>query len=178
MMRWLPFAILAVLGIVAQTTIVPHLRIQHWIGPDWMFILAVYYALWGPWPDAAVAAWILGLIVDLFTAPSGGRIGLHALLYGAAAWGSIRARQVIVRDHPVAQFLITLVFALLIQVAVYLYQRWSASGPAAPGALGAALVSALYTAVCAPPLLWVLNRFGRLTGLRSETRPWTRRRSA
>src|SRR5690606_6372078 len=144
----------------------PYLRIQHWIGPDWMLILAVYYALWGPWPEAAIAGWILGLIVDLFTAPAGGRIGLHALLYGASAWGVIRARQVVVRNHPVAQFLITLVFALLIQAAVYFHQRWSSPGAPPPGALGAAMASALYTAVCAPPLLWVLNRLGRLTSLR------------
>jgi rod shape-determining protein MreD len=180
-MKWLPFALLAVVGIVCQTTLVPLIRLD-WIesgriGPDWMFILAVYYALWGPWPDAAIAAWILGFVLNLFTLPTGSRVGLHAFCYGAAAWGIIRVRQVVIRSHPVAQFLIALVFALGIEIAVLLYRRWSMSGPGPYGAWSAAVLSAVYTGICAPPLLWVLARLGRLTGLRPEARPKQRGRT-
>lgn len=181
-MRWLPFAILALVGIVCQTTLVPLIRLDWFepdrIGPDLMFILAMYYALWGPWPEAAIGAWILGLVVPLFTLQAGSRIGLHAFCYGAAAWGIIRVRQVVIRSHPVAQFLIALVFALGIEVAVLLYRRWSAVQAGPVGAWRAAVMSAMYTAICAPPLLWALARLWRLTGLRAEARPGARRRKS
>ena len=55
-MKWLPFGILACITIICQTTFVPSMAIHH-IWPDWMFVLDVHYALWGPWPEAAIAAW-------------------------------------------------------------------------------------------------------------------------
>ena len=71
-MRWFSFAILAVIALVLQTTVVPRMGIQFTrpdlvqsIRPDLVFILAVHYALWGPWPDAAIGAWILGFIASL-----------------------------------------------------------------------------------------------------------------
>ncbi len=174
-MRWPAFAVLALVGIVCQTTIVFYMRVDG-VGPDWMFVLAVYYALWGPWPEAAIGAWILGLVLDLFTLPTGGRIGLHAFCYGAAAWAIIRIRQAVVRTHWMAQLLITLVFALGMEAAVRLYQRWLTPGISLWEASGEALLSAAYTALCALPLLWGLMRLGRLTGLRVETTAWARRR--
>jgi rod shape-determining protein MreD len=175
-MRWLPFAILAGVGIVCQTTAVQYMR---WpgIGPDLMFILAVHYALWGPWPEAAIAGWILGFILDLFTLASGGRIGLHAFCYGAAAWGIIRVRQVVVRNHWMAQMLITLLFALGVEVAVLFYHHWSAPPISLRGGWGEAILRAVYTAVLAPVLLWGLMRLGRFTGLRAEARSRARRRA-
>ena len=180
-MKWFPFAILAVIGIVCQTTLVPLIRLDWFesgrIGPDWMFILAVYYALWGPWPDAAMAAWILGFVLDLFTLQTGGRVGLHAFCYGAAAWGSIRVRHVVIRSHPIAQFLIALVFATGIEVATLLYRCWSVPGPGPYVAWHAGLLSAVYTSICTPPLLWILTRLTWLTGLRPESRPIRHRRT-
>lgn len=170
-MKWLPFAILAVVGIVCQTTLVPLMRIRGDIGPDWMFILAVYYALWGPWPEAAVAAWILGVVTDLHsTSMPGGRIGLHAFCYGAAAWGIIRTRQAVMRGHWLAQVFITLIFALGVEVAVRLYQHWAAALPGIGGASWSAILSAAYTAACAPILLAGLMRLRRLTGMKIESR--------
>jgi rod shape-determining protein MreD len=179
-MKWLPFAILAVAGIVCQTTIVPHMRVRWFgpeIGPDWMFILAVFYALWGPWPEAAIAAWILGVVTDLESAGmAGSRIGLHAFCYGAAAWGIIRTRQAVMRGHWLAQVFITLVFALGVEAAVRLYQHWSAPAMGLGDAGWGAMLSAAYTAAWAPILLWALMRLGRLAGLKVETQSWKRRR--
>ena len=56
-MKWISFAILAVLTSVLQTTLVAHTLAIGEIRPDWMFILAVHYALHGKWPDVAIAAW-------------------------------------------------------------------------------------------------------------------------
>lgn len=175
-MKWLPFGILAVVGIVCQTTIVPYLRVRG-VGPDWMFVLAVYYALWGPWPEAAIGAWILGVVTDLeSTGMAGSRIGLHAFCYGAAAWGIIRTRQAVMRGHWLAQVFIALVFGLGVEVVVRLYQHWSAPQLSLAEAGWGAILSAVYTAACAPFLLWGLTRLSRLTGLKVDRQPWRRRR--
>ena len=166
-MRWVPFAILSILTIVLQTTLVQKMAIQS-IWPDWMFVLAVHYALWGPWPEAVIAAWILGLLVDL---QSVDRIGLHAFAYGAAAWAIMRLRLVVFRDHPLTQITLTLTFALGIQLTVGLYRRWGlGTEPSVTSLWWPALFTAVYTAACAPYLHWLLIRLDRWTGLRSSRR--------
>jgi len=168
-MKWLPFAILAVIAIVCQTTVVQAMAVRS-VWPEWTFILAVHYALWGAWPDAAIAAWLLGLIVDLQTAPPD-PIGLHAFCYGAAAWAILRVRQVVFRDHPVTHVVVTLVFTLAIQVLIGIYHGWKRSGSAGSEGLWlTALFIAIYTAVWAPFLHWPLIRIGRWTGLRTVRR--------
>ncbi len=166
-MKWLPFGILALIAIVCQTTIVQATAIRS-IWPEWVFILAVHYALWGPWPDAAIAAWLLGLIVDLQSADP---VGLHAFCYGAAAWVILRVRQVVFRDHPVTHLVVTLVFAFAVQLLIALYYWWRLSGAAGSEALwSSALCIAVYTALWAPLLHWPLIRIGRWTGLRTARR--------
>ena len=133
------------------------------IWPEWTFILVVHYALWGPWPDAAIAAWLLGLIVDFQSADP---IGLHAFSYGAAAWAILRIRQVVFRDHPVTHVTVTLVFTFGVQLLIAAYRWWSLSGPSAGAGLWlSAVLIALYTALWAPILHWPLIRLGKWTGL-------------
>lgn len=175
-MRWFPFILLAIAGIVCQTTVVPYIRLPGF-GPDVMFILAVYYALWGPWPDAALAGLALGFVVDLFTIGHPGRIGLHAFFFGAASWGIIQVRQTLVRTHPMAQVLITLGFAVVVELSVALYHRWAGPNHGASVGVGWALLSALYTAALSPILLWALSRLNKLTGLRTDSAPWTKWRN-
>jgi len=160
-MKWVPFGILAGLTIVLQTSATPYVEVQS-IRPDLMLILAVHYALWGPWPDAAIAAWILGLVVDL---QSLDRIGIHALSFGLAAWAIMRVRMVVFRDHAATQIVITLLFTILIQVGVALYRRWGAP-PQGGAILWPALLTGLYTAMCAPYVHWLLIRMSRWTGLK------------
>lgn len=161
-MKWISFAILAGLAIVLQTSATPFLEIQS-IRPDLMFILAVHYALWGPWPEAALAAWMLGLLADL---QSLDRIGIHAFCFGLAAWAIIRIRQVVFRDHAATQIAITFLFTVLIQLAVAFYRRWGA-GESHAAILWPAVLTGIYTAACAPYLHWVLIRLSRWTGLRA-----------
>jgi len=161
-MKWTSFAILAGVAVVLQTSATPFIAIQS-IRPDLLFVLAAHYALWGPWPDAAIAAWILGLAADL---QSVDRIGAHAFCFGLAAWAIMRLRQIVFRDHAATQIVITLTFTVLIQVAVALYRRWGATGEP-PVILWPALLTGAYTAVCAPYLHWLLIRLSRWTGLRA-----------
>jgi rod shape-determining protein MreD len=161
-MKWASFAILAGLAVVVQTAAVPRVEIQS-VRPDIMFILAAHYALWGPWPDAAIAAWILGLAADLQSAD---RIGLHAMCFGLAAWGIMRIRQIVFRDHAATQIVVTLVFTILTQLIIQLYRRWGAAGPR-DGMFWSAVLTGVYTAIFAPYLHWFLIRLGRWTGLRA-----------
>lgn len=162
-MKWVSFGILAGVTIVLQTSATRYVEIQS-IRPDLMFILAAHYALWGPWPEAAIAAWILGLLVDL---QSLDRLGLHAFSFGLAAWAIVRIRQIVFRDHAATQIAITLLFTFLIQLGVALYRRWGIDNPTSGGILWPALLTGLYTAICAPYLHWLLIRLGRWTGLKA-----------
>ena len=162
-MKWLPFTILAVIVVVFQTTLVPQALAIRSVWPEWTFILAVHYALWGPWPEAAIAAWLLGLSVDLFTADGA---PVHAFGYGAAAWAIIRVRQVLFRDHPLTYMVVTFAFAIGVQLLVGFYRAWRFAGPDEGGGIwGPALAVAVYTALWALPFQWVLLRMRRWTGL-------------
>lgn len=160
-MRWFSFAILAVVTLVLQTAVVPRLEIQS-VRPDLVFILAVHYALWGPWPQAAIAGWILGLLAGLQSAD---RIGVQAFCFGLAAWAIIKIRQVVFRDHAITQLLITFVFTVLVQMMIGLYRRWGVP-LVEGGVLWPTILTGVYTAACAPYLHWLLIRLGRWTGLR------------
>lgn len=137
-----------------------------------MFVLAVFYALLAPWPDACIAAWVLGMLVDL--ASANGRIGLFAFGYGATALLILQVREVLFPEHWLSHALLTLVGGLLLQVAIATYRSLADTAPA--GSIwGYALLTCLYTVVPWAPLFHgVLSRLWRVTGLRHMP---TRRRS-
>lgn len=170
-MKWTAFVILAIITLICQTTVVPVMAIQS-IRPNWMFVLAAFYGLWGPWPDAAIAAWLLGLGVDLQTVGSGGgHIGLYAMCFGAAAWAMIRIRSAFFREHAVTQFVMTLLFALAVELIVGAF-RYGSLRSARPEieVWWPAFFTALYTAAWAPYLHWGLLRLHRWTGLKPAHR--------
>lgn len=168
-MRWLTFTILAVIMLVLQTAAAPHLALAG-VQPDWMFILATFYALLGPWPDVGIAAWTLGLLVDLQTAGGAGRgqIGLAAFAYGGAVWLVHLFRELVFREHWLAHLVTTLIGALLVQSVVAVYRTVTAPpGPGpATGYWSFAFWTALYTAFWSPYFHFVLIRLGRAMGLR------------
>jgi rod shape-determining protein MreD len=135
-----------------------------------MLILAVYYALWAPWPDGALAGLALGFVVDLFSLSDPGRIGLHAFCFGAASWGIIKIRTMLVRSHPIAQVLLTMVFGAAVHMAVALYYRWAGPDRPLAASLGLALLTAAYTAILAPLLLWLLVKLHWVTGVKVGAR--------
>jgi rod shape-determining protein MreD len=169
-MKWVPFAILAIVTIVLQTTIVNQVLDIGDVYPDWMFILAVHYALHGTWPDAAIAAWILGLLVDLQSVDPTrtGTIGLFAFCYGLAACVILRVRRALFREHFVTHIVVTFVMTFCVQFVVWMYFAWRADTKSAgdiASALTMSLLTAAYTGFCAPYLHWVLLRMRRWTGL-------------
>ncbi len=162
-MRWPSFLVVAVLGIALQTVVAPCLEINH-IRPDWMFVVAVHYALQAPWADGLIAAWLLGLLVDLSTQE---RLGLFAFSYGLAALGIVQIRDLVFRDHPFTHVAVTLLFGGVVQTVVGIYRLVVHGSPTSYGASIAwdGVFTALYTAAWAPYMHWSLLKCRKFLGL-------------
>lgn len=167
MMKWPAFVILALIALVLQTTVAPRLALRG-VMPDLVFILIVHYAMWGPWPEVGIAAWIAGLAVSTQTQDAP---GVHSLAYGAAAWAIVRVRQAVFRDHVATQMVLTFVTAAGVALVLQLHRQWSSSMALGWGEVASATVlTAIYSALVAPYVHWLLNRLGRVTNLRPAKR--------
>jgi rod shape-determining protein MreD len=173
-MRWIGFILLIALAAVIQTTVVSWIRI-HRIGPDLLFLVAVYYLLQAPPAEALLAAWAAGLTLDLF---SDVRVGTFALSFGLVGLAVIRIREMLFKDHPLTQLVVALVGCGLSQIlarAITALLEPSLQWGLADVLLGA-LYTALYTAILAPYGLWLLDRFRGPLGLKPADRLRRRRR--
>ena len=161
-MRWVGFAIVAVAGIVLQTTLAPLFAVGG-VRPDWVLVLVVFFAMHGKGLDAVLAGWVLGLLADFQTAE---KFGLLSLAYGLTALVVYLLRDLVFRRHPLAHFAVTLLAGLLLQAVMFGYVAVRHRGAIAgwtdcvTGGL-----SALYTALWAPPLHALLLRAARWLGL-------------
>lgn len=173
-MRWMALLAVLLVAAVLQSTAVAWIRI-HRIGPDLLFIVAVYYALHAGPADGLLAAWAAGLTTDLF---SDVRMGTFAFAFGLVGLLVVRFRELVFRDHPVTQVLITAVGCGMAQVLAQTVTI--ALQPALQPDLWkvflTALYTAVYTAVLAPYLLWLLGRVRGLLGLRPPGRLRLRQR--
>jgi rod shape-determining protein MreD len=160
--RWWPFIILALVFLVCQTTFVWRMRIEGY-EPNWMLILMIHYALWAPWPDAGLCAWVIGMLVDLQTHST--PLGPHSLCFGLVAWILAQFRNVLFRDHPLTHIFITFVFAFAVQFLLQLYWAWKVPELSRPEIAEAALYYSLYTAAWSPVILGVLIKLQGWTGL-------------
>jgi rod shape-determining protein MreD len=173
-MRWIGFIILIVLAAVIQSTVLSWIRI-HRIGPDLLFLVAVYYLLQASPAEALLAAWAAGLTLDLF---SDVRVGTFALSFGLVGLAVIRMREMLFKDHPLTQLVVVLIGCELSQVlarAINALLEPSLQWGLADVLLGA-LYTALYTAILAPYVLWLLDRFRGPLGLKPADRLRRRRR--
>jgi rod shape-determining protein MreD len=178
-MGWIAFAILAALGIVLQTSVVPHLDIRG-VYPDLLLVIAIFYILCAPRLDACIAAWFLGLATDL---ASHGNVGPMAFAYGAMALLLVRLREFLVRDHPLTHLFLSLLMAWVVQVWAHTYDaicyapggRWFSGSM-----LVDSLSAAAYTAAVAPYVIWLLIQsrswLGMQAGFRHLRPPRSRRR--
>ena len=67
--------------IVAQTSVAWRLQLGS-VRPEWVIILTVFYVTHAVASDALIAAWTIGLVLDLC---SDARLGLFALSFGLTA---------------------------------------------------------------------------------------------
>ncbi|MDP7637511.1 MAG: rod shape-determining protein MreD [Phycisphaerae bacterium] len=168
-MRWVGFAILVYVTLLVQTTVAAILFRLELLGPivpDLAAIVAVFIALSARrGPDAMIAAWILGLGMDLMICGGGGAqtaVGPMAIAYALSAALVYRVREAFFYDRPLAQVLLTVLFCLAAHLGWVTLQTllgftWSGYGSWLLKAVGISL----YTAVLAPFVCLGLKRCGR-----------------
>jgi len=165
-MRWIPFIILiyvTVLVQVAMGALPVQFSITGNIAPDITAIVAVFIALSVRDPrDAMMAAWSLGLAMDLMLCGMGGAVtavGPMAIAYTLAAGVIYRVREAFFRERVLARALLTLVFCLIVHCLWVTMQTllgfaWSAWWSAIMKAIGISI----YTAIIAPLVCMGLQR--------------------
>jgi len=173
-MRWVPFVILVYLVIVVQTTLgrlltFPNTAIGP-VGPDLAAIVAVFLALrLRDGVELGLAAWVLGLAVDLTSGVGsefGGAVGPMALAYALAAVVIFRMREAMFRERPVVQVLLALIFCLLahgtwVSIQTVALGSGQRSWARYWGTLKQAGALAVYTAALTPIGCWALGKFAR-----------------
>ena len=165
-MRWIPFVILiyvAVLVQVASGALPIQFILTGNIAPDIPAIIAVFFALSLRDPrDAMMAAWSLGLAMDLRLCGMGGAVtavGPMAIAYTLGAGVIFRVREAFFRERALARALLTLLFCIIVHsmwvtMQTILGFAWSAWWPAIARAIGISI----YTALIAPLVCVVLQR--------------------
>ncbi len=164
-MRWVYFIILAVLAVIAQTTVVQVIWLRTrvgYIGPEVLASVAVFAALHARTrTDAALAGWVCGFALDLTLTGPG--MGVMSLLYMAAAVGVHHLREVTFRERAVTQIILALLFCLFAYGLLTAYDLLT-------GALGGQSVFgraiqcaglAAYTAMVTPLVCRLLRPLGR-----------------
>jgi rod shape-determining protein MreD len=176
-MRWLSFFIFAWIVGGVQLGAGAFLKIhgaELWL----MLIAAVFISGNAPREAGLLGAFLLGLFQDLLTLQPP---GLFALSYGLTAVMVMNSRQAAYSDHPLTHFVLTLGGGLMTAVILYIHAKIRPPEPmvAAEGTLSPSgielwplILSALYTAILAVPLLWLLRRTRPLFGFRAARQRW------
>jgi rod shape-determining protein MreD len=172
-MRWVGFAILVYLLMLLQTTVGKLLTFPTEslgvIGPDFSAIAAVFLALRvRERNDVMIAAWFLGLAVDLGSAGGAGGptvVGPMSLAYVLAVAAVFRMREAFFRDHIPSQVILSLVFCVLAHGAWVTGQSLLVRADATWSGYGDMLLQAAglscYTAVLMPVAYRLLVRCER-----------------
>lgn len=173
-MRWLGFAICAVIGLTLQTTVAPRLEIGD-LRPNWLLCLAVFFVLHARTMDALIGAWVLGAAADVMSIE---RFGLLSGSYAVCTMLIYSVRAYVFRDNPLTHFAATFVAAIgvgLLETAYRLVLGRGALG-GFTGALGGIVLGAAYTAAWAPPLHYVLLKIPDVLGILRPQRSYRGRR--
>ena len=172
-MRWILLGIFAWVLVLIQTTLVQAVTIEtDWIGtigPDLLAPLAVFIALYGRHStDVVIAACGLGFALDLGAGGASGSltvIGPMAIGYTLASWGLLATRDALFSKRIGTRVLLTFLFCLVAHPIWVTCQFVVAHGAGTWGAYGRGLIQATllagYTAMIAPPVMWLLGRLRR-----------------
>jgi rod shape-determining protein MreD len=175
-MRSLGYFILAYVALGLQVGVGRYLS-WHDARPNLVLIAVVYLALHARREPALLGCFFVGLCQDLLSQQPP---GLYALAYGLVGLVVSGTHQAIKRDHPLTHFALALVGGLMTAVLLAAHTLLRPAGPArvvgdmaAPPLRGDLLplfVSAGYTALLAPVLLWVVGRVARAFALHGHYR--------
>jgi rod shape-determining protein MreD len=150
MMRWIGFAILVYLLMLLQTTLGKLLTFPleslGVVGPDLSAIVAVFLAMRvRELSDVTIAAWLLGLAVDLGSAGGVGEmtvVGPMSLSYMLAVAAVFRMREAFFRDRVMTQAILAVAFCLLAHGTWVTVQSALARGEVSWSGYGATLLQA------------------------------------
>lgn len=163
-MRWLTFFILAYVATVLQSTLLGLMTgtLAGGATVNLLFILALYYALSARKSDAPWACMALGLMADL---ASSYPFGVYAAVFAVAGWGVTRVRSHLVGEHPISVLFMSFILTFLLEVIVgaVAFKSTTPWGYL----LSTALLTAVFTAIAAVPVHWLLrrNRARRMLGM-------------
>jgi rod shape-determining protein MreD len=168
-MRWLPFFILAyvMLGLQVGLSGYGHVLSGR---PNLVLMALVFVAINAQRTAALVGCFILGLLQDLLTQQS--PLGLNAICYTMVGWFIVSTQEIVDRNHFLTHIVLVLLGGLLYSLLIYghgwIYYGWLKSGLRLAHPRGTPLiVSAVYSALLAPFVLFVLFRMRRIFGFRS-----------
>jgi rod shape-determining protein MreD len=168
-MRWLTFFILAYVAVTAQTTLLGAVAGSPIGGATvhMLFILALFYALHARRVEALWAVLLLGLTADLAATH---RFGVYAVCFTLAGLGIVRIRAHLFREHPLSVLSLAAVGTFLVETVAGTVTLLVGDLSTRPWGrlLGAALLTAAFTAIAAVPLHWLLRRGRRLLGTRAQ----------
>lgn len=166
-MRWLPYFILAYVTLGLQVGLGDYVS-WHGARPNLVLVAVLFVALHAPKDAALLGCFSLGLFQDLLGQHPP---GLYALSYGLVAMLVVELHHVVDRDHPLTHAALALAGGLMTAVVLALHlwlrppgARLAEGGVSLPPVRGPVLplfASAVYTALVAPGMLWVLHRFKR-----------------
>jgi rod shape-determining protein MreD len=175
-MRWVPFAIAAVLAAVLDTSNLMDLFTLRGLGsltPSLTAIVAVFVALFAPKTIALWAAWCLGLLADLCPPNETVVIGPYTLGYVFGAYAVVQVRTLVFRRRVLTVAVLTVVCLVavgVVSVGLGTLRSWYPGAPA-PWAdfrplpeLGRSLGIAVYSGLFALPVGWLLMRTQPLWG--------------
>lgn len=159
-MKELFYILLVIICLGLQVAVVEELRIAE-AGPNLLFIVALYAALFAPKRAAVAAAAAAGLGLDIF---SSGRFGMYALLFGLMAAALVPLREKTYKEHFLSQAALALFCLGAIGTAAAIWMKAMYPSAELGGMLAAAALTALWTAIVAPFVLAALVRLNRILG--------------
>ena len=162
-MRWLTFAILAVLVLTLQAAVAPRVELYS-ARPDFLLVVVVFLSLYAPSRDAIAAGWVLGVCADLMTIE---RFGVIALSYGLTSIIITLIREYLFRYRMMTQMVVTLTACMLVRTAWTMYYHLlyePRSSLLGDWLIGGVMVSA-YTAALAPFVFRLLLSMSRPLGI-------------
>jgi rod shape-determining protein MreD len=169
-MRWLAFFILAYVMLGLQIGLSGFIEIHH-AQPNFLLLVVVFIAINAPRDTALTACLLLGLFQDLLM--PGMPLGLATASYGLVGIIVINLQEVVYGDHFLTHFSLTLLAGIVVAAIFYLHgliyplvhhslTKWQRP------ALWPMIATAIYSAILAPAIIFILQRMGKAFGFRAK----------
>ncbi|MEI7766346.1 MAG: rod shape-determining protein MreD [Phycisphaerae bacterium] len=166
-MRWFAYVILLYVATAFQVARLGKISPGTYPQIEYLIILVLFYALYAPEDEAALAAIITGITYDLISTDI---IGTQAIPIALLGWLVLRIRMSIFRDFFLSQALVALFAGILLALLSSIFKCWSIPHAARLGfgsLVWQGCANAGYTAIMAVPIIYVLDKLRPILGLES-----------